>query len=136
MESFAPMDLANAATPGFIDLRTRAEFLELCGDDSGAERLRNLSLQIAREVDLICYAYQLLWRAKLDDAIEILEGAAAAHPDSWNVRHSLGEAYEALGDDYSAAMNFRLAAALTEDEGSLALIETSLARVNRFQVAS
>lgn len=130
------MDLANAATLNFIDLRTRAEFLELCGDDSGAERLRNLSLQIAREVDLICYAYQLLWRAKLDDAIEILEVAAAAHPHSWNVRHSLGEAYEALGDDYSAAMNFRLAAALTEDEGSLALIETSLARVNRFQVAS
>jgi Flp pilus assembly protein TadD len=130
------MDLANTATPDFIDLRTRAEFLELCGDGSGAERLRNLSLQIAREVDLICYGYQLLWRAKLDDAIEILEVATASHPDSWNVRHSLGEAYEALGDDYSAGMNFRLAAALTEDEGSLALIETSLARVNRFQVAS
>jgi len=129
------MDLTIAVTPDFIDLRTRADFLELCGDDSGAGRLRTLSLQIAREVDLICYAYQLLWRAKLDDAIEILEVAAAAHPDSWNVRHSLGEAYEALGDDYSATMNFRLAAALTEDEGSLALIETSLARVNRFQVA-
>lgn len=130
------MDLPNAVTPDFIDLRTRAELLELCGDVSGAERLRTLSLQIAREVDLICYAYQLLWRSKLDDAIEILEGAAAAHPGSWNVRHSLGEAYEALGDDYSATMNFRMAAALTEDEGSLALIETSLARVNRFQVAS
>ncbi|MGZ5474918.1 MAG: hypothetical protein ACXW3E_00115 [Thermoanaerobaculia bacterium] len=130
------MDLLNASTPDFIDLRTRAEFLELCGDDAGAERLRDLSLQIAREVDLICYAYQLLWRAKLDDAIEILEGATVAYRDSWNVRHSLGEAYEALGDDYSAAMNFRLAAALTEDEGSLALIEASLARVNRFQVAS
>jgi predicted Zn-dependent protease len=130
------MDLANAVTPDFIDLRTRAEFLELCGDESGAEQLRILSLQIAREVDLICYAYQLLWRAKIDDAIEILEGAAVSHPDSWNVRHSLGEAYEALGDDYSAAMNLRMAAALTEDEGSLALIETSLARVNQFQVAS
>lgn len=130
------MDLENAVKPDFIDLRTRAELLELCGDESGAERLRNLSLQIAREVDLICYAYQLLWRSKLDDAIELLEVAAATHPDSWNVRHSLGEAYEALGDEYSAAMNFRMAAALTEDEGSLALIETSLARVNRFQVAS
>lgn len=130
------MDLENAVTPDFIDLRTRAELLELCGDESGAERLRNLSLQIAREVDLICYAYQLLWRSKLDDAFELLEVAAATHPDSWNVRHSLGEAYEALGDEYSAAMNFRMGAALTEDEGSLALIETSLARVNRFQVAS
>ena len=130
------MDLENAVKPDFIDLRTRAELLELCGDESGAEGLRNLSLQIAREVDLICYAYQLLWRSKLDDAIELLEVAAATYPDSWNVRHSLGEAYEALGDEYSAAMNFRMAAALTEDEGSLALIETSLARVNRFQVAS
>jgi Flp pilus assembly protein TadD len=126
----------NVVTPDFLDLRTRAEFLDLCGDDAAAERLRTLSLQVAREVDLICYAYQLMWRAKLEDALEILEGAAVAHPDSWNVRHSLGEAYEALGDDYSARRNYRVAAALTEDEACLAMVETSLARVNRFQVAS
>src|SRR4029079_10118868 len=93
----------------FIDLRTRAELLELCGDVPGAERLRTLSLEIDREVDLTCYAYQLLWRDKIEDAIDILERNASAHPESWNVQHSLGEAYELLGDYRSAAANFRVA---------------------------
>ena len=130
------MDLANGIKPDFVDLRTRAELLELCGDADGAERLRNLSLQIAREVDLTCYAYQLLWRNKLDDAIEILERAAAAHPDSWNVRHSLGEAYELLGDYYSAAMNFRMAAALTDDDTNLERSRRALGRVSTFEAAA
>ncbi len=82
----------------FIDLRTRAELLELCGDQPGADRLRTLSLEIAREVDLTCYAYQLLWRDKIMDAIDILERNAATHPESWNAHHSLGEALEMHGD--------------------------------------
>ena len=120
----------------FIDLRNRAELLEICGDGAGAERLRNLSLEIAREVDLTCYAYQLLWRNKVDDAIDILERNVSAHPDSWNVRHSLGEAYEAHGDYSAAAMNFRLAQSLTDDPHSIAHIEQSLRRVMQFEAAA
>jgi tetratricopeptide (TPR) repeat protein len=120
----------------FIDLRTRAELLEICGDAAGAERLRNLSLEIAREVDLTCYAYQLLWRNKVDDAIDILERNVSAHPDSWNVRHSLGEAYEAHGDYSAAARNFRLAQLLTDDPHSIARIEQSLRRVMQFEAAA
>jgi Flp pilus assembly protein TadD len=125
------MDLAHSIKPDFVDLRTRAELLELCGDTEGADRLRELSMEIAREVDLTCYAYQLLWRDRVDDAIDLLERNALAHPDSWNVRHSLGEAYELLGDHYSAAMNFRMALALTEDEENLEAIATGLERVTR-----
>jgi len=120
----------------FIDLRTRAELLEICGDNDGAERLRNLSLEIAREVDLTCYAYQLLWRNKVDDAIDLLERNLAAHPESWNVRHSLGEAYEALGDYSSAATSYRAAQALTDDMHSIAHIEQSLRRVVQFEAAA
>ena len=120
----------------FIDLRNRAELLEICGDADGAERLRNLSLEVAREVDLTCYAYQLIWRSKVDEAIEILERNVSAHPDSWNVRHSLGEAYEALGDYHSAATNFRLAQALTDDPSSIAHIEQSLRCVREFEAAA
>ena len=120
----------------FIDLRTRAELLEICGDADGAERLRNLSLEIAREVDLTCYAYQLLWRSKVDEAIDILERNVSAHPESWNVRHSLGEAYEALGDYTSAAMNFRAAQSLTDDSSAIAHIEKSLRRVIQFEAAA
>jgi Flp pilus assembly protein TadD len=130
------MDLANNVKPDFIDLRTRAELLDICGDTDGAERLRSLSLQIAREVDLTCYAYQLLWRNRLEDAIDLLERNATAHPDSWNVRHSLGEVYEVFGDHYSAAMNYRMAAALTEEDEHLDRIDAALQRVTRLEAAA
>lgn len=120
----------------FLDLRTRAELLELCGDMPGAERLRNLSLEIAREVDLTCYAYQLLWRGRIDDAIDILQRNASAHPDSWNVHHSLGEAYEMRGDYPSAVRNFRTASSLTHDSESIDRIESSLRRVAQFEAAA
>ena len=120
----------------FIDLRTRAELLEICGDSDGAERLRNLSLEVAREVDLTVYAYQLIWRNKIDEAIEILELNLSAHPESWNVRHSLGEAYEALGDYATAGVNFRIAQSLTDDASSIAHIELSLRRVRQFEAAA
>ena len=130
------MDQETVATPDFMDLRTRAEFCELCGDFEAAERLKNQSFAVAREVDLTCYAYQLLWRERLDDAIEILERNAASHPESWNVRHSLGEAYEILGDYHSAAMNYRMAAALTEQTEHLDLLDNALERVTRFLAAA
>jgi tetratricopeptide (TPR) repeat protein len=130
------MESANTVKADFMDLRTRAELCELCGDFEAAERLRTLSLQIAREVDLTCYAYQLLWRERLADAIEILERNAASHPDSWNVRHSLGEMYEVLGDYHSAAMNYRMAAALTDEDDNLDLLDQALRRVSRVEAAA
>ena len=130
------MDLGSGVKPDFLDLRTRAELLEICGDNEGAERLRLLSLEIAREVDMTCYAYQLLWRDRLDEAIDLLTRNAAVHPESWNIRHSLGEAYEILGDHYSAAMNYRMAAALTDDESILERIGEGLTRVTRVEAAA
>lgn len=121
----------------FIDLRTRAELLEICGDLEGAERLRAQSFEIAREVDLTCYAYQLMWRDKIDTAIDLLERGAAAHPHSWNMRHTLGEAYEILGDYAHAAANFRMAISLADNEATIHTVEESLRRVAQFeQVAS
>jgi Flp pilus assembly protein TadD len=130
------MDHANDVKHDFMDLRTRAELLDICGDTAGAQRLRNLSLEIAREVDLTCYAYQLLWRDQIDDAIDLLERNAAAHPGSWNVRHSLGEAYETLGDYDSAVRHFRTAAALAGDDRSLSRINDCLQRVERLSQAA
>jgi hypothetical protein len=129
------MEPVNGVTPDFVDLRTRAELLELCGDAEAADRLRDLSMQVGREVDMTCYAYQLMWRNKIVDAIDMLEWTAAAHPHSWNVRHSLGEAYEMLGDYYSAAMNLRMAAALTDEDEHLGRIDVALRRVSQFEVA-
>jgi len=123
--------------PDFLDLRTRAELLEICGDADGAERLRHQSLEVAREVDLTCYAYQLMWRNKIDEAIDLLERNAEAHPRSWNVRHSLGEAFETLGDYHSAAMNYRAAAALaSDDDDTLTRLTRELLRVERLDQAA
>ncbi len=130
------MDRENDIQYDFIDLRTRAELLEICGDAGGAERLRNLALEVGREVDLTCYAYQLMWRNRIDDAIELLEHNAAEHPHSWNVRHSLGEAYETLGDYYTASMNYRMALALTDHDESVARIASSLQRIERLGLAA
>ena len=52
------MDGVPSVDPDFIELRVRAEFLELCGDSETAEKLRLRSLEVAREVDLTCYSYQ------------------------------------------------------------------------------
>lgn len=130
------MELAKNIQPDFLDLRTRAELLEICGDAEGAERLRNLSLEVAREVDLTCYAYQLMWRNKIDEAIDLLERNAAAHPDSWNVRHSLGEAFEALGDFHSAEIHYRAAASLAGDEDTLTRVASELERLERLGQAA
>lgn len=97
----------------FFDLRMRADVLELCGDDDGARFLRDRSLEIAREVDLTCYAYQLLWRGQHHDAIAILEHTAALYPLSWNVHHSLGDVYREMGEADRAGASYRSAAALS-----------------------
>ena len=120
----------------FLDLRTRAELLELCGDPEGAERLRDQSLEVAREVDITCYAYQLLWRGRIDEAIDLLEKNATVHPDSWNIQHSLGEAFEMLGDYHGAALHFRKAMSMTDDERLLRHIAMSMDRVAQFEVAA
>ena len=110
-------------SPDFLDLRTRAEFLELCGDVEGARRLEEMSLEVAREVDLICYAYQLMWRDRLDDAIELLHFTAGTYQESWNVYHSLGEAYEQKGEFARAIESYRQAASRIEDGLKREMIE-------------
>lgn len=110
----------------FLDLRTRAELLELCDDPEGAKRLRELSLEVAREVDLVCYGYQLLWRNRAPDAIDLLERNAARNPDSWNAWDSLGDAYAEHGDIRRAAECYGNASRLVNDEQDRLRIERSL----------
>ena len=110
-------------TPDFFDLRVRAELLELCDDLEGAARLRAQSLEIAREVDLTCYGYQLMWRNRASEAIEILERNAALHPESWNVWDSLAEAWSQQGDLRRAIDCYDHASQLVEDDADRHRIE-------------
>ena len=88
------MELTGPSKRDFIDLRMRAELLDLCGDADGAERLRVLSLESAREVEINCYAYQLLWRGLFDEAIELLRLNVQRYPYSDNAQDSLAEALQ------------------------------------------
>ena len=119
----------------FLDLRTRAEFLELCGDPEGARRLVTLSLEIAREIDLICYAYQLMWRGRIDDAVEMLRFTVAAHPDSWNAHHSLAEALESKGEYPMAIAHFREALHRMDDVHERRNVERRLAELTDLATA-
>ncbi|HEU4520418.1 MAG TPA: hypothetical protein VFT12_00350 [Thermoanaerobaculia bacterium] len=110
----------------FMDLRTRAELLDLCDDHEGAEKLRMLSLDVAREVDLTCYSYQLLWRNRVAEAIELLEHNAARHPQSSNAWDSLGDAYSQQGDVRHAAECYGHASRLAHGDEDRLRIEHKL----------
>ena len=120
------MDGVPSVDPDFIELRVRAEFLELCGDSETAEKLRLRSLEVAREVDLTCYSYQLMWRNLVDQAIDLLERAALRFPDSWNAWDTLGEAYAQRGDVQHAIESYAKALVLVDDEGQRGRIERGL----------
>ena len=106
------MELTGPFRRDFIDLRTRAELLDLCGDALGAERLRALSLESAQEAEINCYAYQRLWRGRIEDALDLLRINVERCPASSNAWHSLGEAYEMSGDADNARECYEKAAAI------------------------
>ena len=110
----------------FFELRMRAELLDLCDDNETAAELCTRSLEIAREIDLVCYGYQLLWRNRVHDAIGILECAAARHADSSNVWDSLADAYAELGDFRRAVDCYSRASQLATGEDQRLRIEQAI----------
>jgi glyoxylase-like metal-dependent hydrolase (beta-lactamase superfamily II) len=64
------------------------------------------------ENELNMLGYQLLWRDMKVEAIEVLKLNVEAYPESANPYDSLGEAYEAMGDDERAIESYEKAVAL------------------------
>lgn len=116
----------NSSKYDFIELRTRAEFLDLCGDADRAEELRQLSVEVGREVDLNCYAYQLLWRGQIEAAFDLLYRNLETHTHSWNVYDSLAEAYAMIGDTESAIDHYGRALTLVRDRDQKTRIRSIL----------
>jgi len=100
----------------FQNLRTKALILEKKGDAKTAETLRTKSLQIATEIDINNYGYQLLADRKIDEAITVFRKNVKDHPKSWNTYDSLAEAYVAKGDKKLAVEYYGQALAMTQDE--------------------
>jgi tetratricopeptide (TPR) repeat protein len=113
----------------FAALRARALVAEKKGDAKLAGQLRDKALTMATENDLNQYGYVLLGQKKVDEAIGIFKQNVQAHPQSWNVYDSLGEAYMAKNDTRNAAENYGKALTLVKDEPNKKRIEQTLSRL-------
>lgn len=114
----------------FANLTTLATITEKKGDAKRAAELRARALTLANENDLNLFGYALLGEKKIDEAIAVFQKNVAAHPQSWNVHDSLGEAYLAKGDAHAAADSYGRALTLIKnDEPNKKRIEGVLQRL-------
>jgi hypothetical protein len=113
----------------FGNTMTRAAILDRKGDRKTATELRGKALAGANENELNQYGYQLLAQKKLPEAIAIFQKNVAAHPASWNVHDSLGEAFLAQGDRKAAKDSYSKALSLVKDNAQKKRIEHTLAEL-------
>lgn len=113
----------------FTNLQTKAAILEKRGDAAGAKALRSRAMQVATEAEINTYGYTLMGAGRLDDAIAMFEANVKAHPASWNVYDSLGEALETKGDVKGAIKNYEKALTLVGDEGNRKRLTGTLTRL-------
>ena len=122
-------DRAVQMTENYNTLTTRAMLLEKKGDAKGGAEVRAKALELASEADLNQAGYALMGDKKLDEAIALFEKNVAAHPTSWNVHDSLGEAYLAKGNKKAAAESYAKALSLVKDDANKKRIEKTLERL-------
>lgn len=75
-------------------------------DGGATAALANHRLADLGEAAVNQLGYQLLFRGRVDDAIEVFRSNVAAYPGSWNVYDSLGEAYMNAGQVELAIRNY------------------------------
>ncbi len=122
-------DQSIALNENFSNLRTKAAILEKLGKLPEAEALNVKSMKEATETDLNNLGYQYLNGNKLDEAIGIFETNIKAHPESWNVYDSLGEALQKKGDNSGAIKNYEKALKLVSDDRNRKRISDILAKL-------
>ena len=128
-EALKMVDRSLQMNPTFQNTMTRAALVEKKGEKKAAADLRTKAFGMATEVDLNQYGYQLLGQKKVDEAIVIFQKNVDAHPASWNVHDSLGEAFLAKGDKKAAADSYEKAFSLVKDATQKKRIERTLANL-------
>lgn len=113
----------------FTNLQTKATILDKRGDAAGAKALRTRAMQVATEAEVNTHGYALMAGGRTGEAIAIFEANVKAHPDSWNVYDSLGEALETTGDVKGAIKNYEKALALVNDDGNKKRLTDTLTRL-------
>jgi hypothetical protein len=115
--------------PMFANQMTRAAIADKKGDKKMAGELRQKALANANENDLNIYGYTLLQQKKIDEAIAIFKKNVEAHPESWNVHDSLGEALAVKGDKQAAYQSYSKALQMVKDPAQKKRIEATLTQL-------
>lgn len=94
---------------------TKAGLLEALGRTDEVELVREQALELATETDVNAMGYQFFTQGRVEQALDLFERNAAAHPDSWNVHDSLGEALAAAGRLSEARESYARALSLADE---------------------
>jgi tetratricopeptide (TPR) repeat protein len=109
------------------NLLTKSGLLQQLGRQAESAATEERALEIANEAQVNAIGYTFLFqRNDVEKAIEIFERNVAAHPESWNVYDSLGEAYASKGDTALAINAYSKAHEMAPEEQK-ARIESVLA---------
>jgi hypothetical protein len=103
------IDQAVAQNSSFATLSVKSGILKEQGKADESDKIMKQALDVATEIELNNYGYQLLGQNQQDKAIEIFILNTKKHPDSPNVWDSLGEGYALKGDKQNAITNFKKA---------------------------
>jgi len=129
-EAVAWADRSMKIQPTFEGLMVKANLLDKKGDSAAAGPVREKAFGLANEVQMNLFGYNLLGQpGKEKEAIAIFERNVKAHPESWNVYDSLGEAQAKVGDKAAAQASFQKAHSLVKDAVQKARIEKTLAEL-------
>lgn len=103
------IDQAIAQNKNFTTLNIKSGILKEQGKNDESDKIMKEAIDIATEVELNNYGYQLLAQNQQDKAIEIFILNTKRHPESPNAWDSLGEGYALKGDKQNAITNFKKA---------------------------
>lgn len=91
----------------FETLFTQSTLYRLNGMEAEAQAAQNEANQLANEVELNAYGYQLLNINQTSNAIQVFKSNTERYPQSANAWDSLGEAYAISGDKKNAIQAFK-----------------------------
>ncbi len=102
-------DRALAMNKAFATLQIKANVLRRLNRVPEADQVMKEAVTLANEAELNNYAYVLLNRGQIDQAIELFQLNVTRFPKSANAFDSLGEGYVMKGDKSNAIKNFKKA---------------------------
>ena len=94
-------------SPNYSNTSTVAAAMRSQGKEEATKKLQREALTLSSNAQANNYAYQLINKGNLDEALEVFQFNAERFPEDPNVHDSLGEAYHISGDDKNAEASLR-----------------------------